>query len=379
VRDGNGRIAMANLARADVSAAVMDRLYPALREAIDRRVASTRRLTDVTLASEVKPFQAPRKNVHEPLQRSVFTRAAMDSGDERRVAILLDRCKDVDGWVYNHAKVGYAIDYEFGGRAARYVPDFVARGRIGGVEHNVIIEVKGRFDDRDKAKARRGREYAELLTVADGRPWHYVFLLESPSNNRRDITWWESLSETRLEDLLRRHENLPLFPEDLTARRPPAVVASVAEAARYREAWPVYDLVAAAGAFGTSQAPEPTGWMHVAPEPGFDRACFVARTKGASMLPHVPDGAWVLFRRWEEAPPLRALDGRRVLVELRADDDPDTGGRYTVKRWRSAAFDDDGNLARVELRPDNPACRTLSLTADDGALRVVAELLRVIG
>jgi|GEM_PF-957663 len=379
VEEGNGRVAMANLARADVSAKVIEQLYPALREAVDRRVASTRHLLDVTMASEVKPFQAPRKNVHEPLLRSVFTRAAMDSGDERRVAMLLDRCKDVDGWVYNHAKVGYAIEYEHGGRTARYIPDFVVRGHLGGVEHNVILEVKGRFDDRDKAKARRGREYAETLTVADGRPWHYVFLLESPPNNRKDISWWESLSEARLADLLRRHENLPLFPEDITARRAPAVLANVPEAARYHDAWPVHDLVAAAGAFGASQAPEPDGWMHVAPEPGFDRRCFVARMKGVSMLPHVPDGAWVLFRHWEVAPPLQALDGRRVLVELRQDDDPDTGGRYTVKRWKAAAFDDDGTLTRVELRPDNPACKTLSLTASDGELRVVAEALRVIG
>ena len=379
IEDGNGRLAMANLARPEVSGPVVEALLPVVREAMDRRVASTHHYIHTRMASSVKPYQAPRKNVYEPLKRSVFTRAAMDSADERRVAALLDRCTDVEGWVYNHQKVGYALEYEWQKRTAKYIPDFVVRARIDGVEHNFILEVKGRFDDRDKAKAIRGHAYAAQLSLGDRRPWHYLFLLESPPNNRTDITWWEKRSEARMVDLLRRHEELPLFPELLTDKVAAQVVATVAPDEAYRVAWPVFDLVAAAGAFGDAQSPEPQGWMRLAPDATLDRNCFVARMKGDSMQPRVPDGAWVLFRHWPTPPPVCALDGRRVLVQLRGADDPDTGGRYAVKRWKVAEVDADGMVERVELRPDNPACQTLSLRAEDGDLRVIAELVRVVG
>lgn len=379
VEAGNGKVAMANLARPDVSAPVIEALLPALREAMDRRVTSTRYFLLESLASDVKPYQAARRNVLEPLRRSVFTCAAMDSADERRVAALLDRCEDVTGWVYNHQRVGYSIEFEWQGRVLRYIPDFLVRASIRGVEHNVILEVKGRFDDRDKAKARRGLAYAEQLTVADGRPWHYLMLIESPPNNRRDITDWAKRSEARLVDLLRQQEVRALYPDSLLSRPELKVLKAVAPDERYRTAWPVFDLVAAAGAFGVSQAPEPVGWMRIGNESAADRRCFVARMKGVSMLPHVPDGAWVLFRRWDAVPPPRALDGRRVLVQLRDADDPDTGGRYTVKRWKVIETDAEGSVTRVELRPDNPDCETLTLTPESGEVRVVAELVRVIG
>jgi hypothetical protein len=72
--------------------------------------------------------------------------------------------------------------------------------------------------------------------------------------------------------------------------------------------------------------------MCVGADATLDPRCFIARIKGVSMLPHIDDGDYGVFRRWDSVPAPRALDGRRVLVELRAADDPDTGGRYTLKR-----------------------------------------------
>ena len=74
------------------------------------------------------------------------------------MAVLLEESRDVIGWVYNHRSgVGYSIQYDWQGYTAHYFPDFIVRARIGEVFHNFIIEVKGRLDDRDKAKAQRGR------------------------------------------------------------------------------------------------------------------------------------------------------------------------------------------------------------------------------
>ncbi|HEY4122370.1 MAG TPA: S24 family peptidase, partial [Byssovorax sp.] len=107
---------------------------------------------------------------------------------------------------------------------------------------------------------------------------------------------------------------------------------------------------------------------------------FAARVVGKSMEPGVPDGTIALFRGFAAgtAPRPTALDGRRVIVELRDDADGELGGRYTLKRWRVAALDAEGHVAEVELRPDNSAYRTLRLRQADGAVRVVGELLETL-
>ncbi|MGA3124413.1 MAG: hypothetical protein ABSF69_26945 [Polyangiaceae bacterium] len=38
---------------------------------------------------------------------------------------------------------------------------------------------QGRLDDRDRAKARAGEAYCELLTEHDREPWHYIMLIQN--------------------------------------------------------------------------------------------------------------------------------------------------------------------------------------------------------
>jgi hypothetical protein len=96
--------------------------------------------------------------------------------------------------------------------------------------------------------------------------------------------------------------------------------------------------------------------------------------------PGVPDGSWAIFRAFPAgtAPPPTALDGRRVIVELRDEEDPDTGGRYTFKRWYVTKLSPEGHVEEVELRPDNRDFKARKLRAEDGELRAVAELLDVV-
>ena len=105
---------------------------------------------------------------------------------------------------------------------------------------------------------------------------------------------------------------------------------------------------------------------------------FVARVVGQSMEPVIPDGAWCLFR----GPVEGARQGRIVLVELRDDIDPETGQRYTVKRYDSqkSRSGESWRHTRIALRPVNPDFEPIVLTgADEGELRVVAEFVEALG
>jgi type III restriction enzyme len=384
IEAGHGRIALGNLARAEVIDGVKQTLLPALHEAITaERRASEAQMTERS-GAEIGSYQALNKNVMAAPAKTTFDRAAVANGDELRVAILLDSAVDVTGWLYNHRSgVGYSIPYDWQGYTAHYFPDFIVRARVGEVAHNFIIEVKGRLDDRDKEKARRGRRYCEMLTEYDREPWHYLMLIENEPLGREDITWWQNQSVRKIEHLLRQHETLPLYPDEAGTPKPATELNVVPEVRREEEfvhAVPVLDLKAAAGGFGETQAPENLGWVRIQATRPLHRKMFAARVSGHSMEPAIPDGSWCLFRAYAagEAPAATALDGHRVVVQLRDDADPETGGRYTLKRWRVKKLTTAGGAAEIELMPDNPSFKPRSMRPDDGDIRVVAEFLEVL-
>lgn len=143
---------------------------------------------------------------------------------------------------------------------------------------------------------------------------------------------------------------------------------------------PLVPLQAAAGAFSDPQHIEDDGfeWVAVASRHRLRPGMFVAQVVGRSMEPAIPDGAWCLFR----APVEGSRQGRTVLVQLRDAADPETGQRYTVKRYRSdkAAAGDSWRHTTITLEPVNPDFAPIVLShADEGELQVVAELVDVLG
>lgn len=71
-----------------------------------------------------------------------------------------------------------------------------------------------------------------------------------------------------------------------------------------------------------------------------------------------------------------------MLVQLRDGADPETGQRYTVKRYESKKTHagDSWRHATITLKPINPDFEPIVLTgADKQDLRVVAELIEVLG
>lgn len=377
-------IVLCNLGRPDVLAQVRSVLLPSIREALTRQRPTKEAQKSEQASIEIPNYQARKVNVLESLQKSSFLRAAFDSADELRMAKLLERADDVVAWIFNHRSgVRYHIEYEFQGYTSKYFPDFIVRARIGPVFHNFIIEVKGRMDDRDRAKIRRGQSYAELLTEYDYEPWHYLCLIESTQFKRQDISWWESQSSIKVSHLLRHHETLPLLPEDaapLAQRQRLTLLPWVPAEQKFKTAVPVYDLAVAAGEFTDYQAPKEKGWVQIQARRPLDKTMFIAPIVGRSMEPGIPDGSFALFRIFASGntPSAMALDDRRVLVQLRDQADPDTGGKYTLKRWRVQALGSDG-VEAIELVPDNAAFHSIVLTPSNDDVRAVAEFLEVIG
>lgn len=181
------------------------------------------------------------------------------------------------------------------------------------------------------------------------------------------------------------------FPKIADHLAPPSVAAAVAGAAEpdlvslpgisaYKTLLPYFPIQAAASGFSGGDAPEPSGWLDVA-KLGFGKALdnnmFVCRVVGRSMEPTIPDGALCVFR----ASVGGTRQGRVLLVQKRDLTDPETGGSYTVKRYRSSKTKtvEGWTHESIELLPDNKDFSPLRFIADDDAeLRVVAELIAVL-
>jgi len=166
---------------------------------------------DVKESRGIDPYQAIFEYTLENPEKSGFDKQCMGNNDELRVAQLLDGCDDVNGWIYNHQQgVGYNFEYLWQGFYVNYFPDFIARTNEANRTVNYIIEVKGRMDERDKAKKERGEKYVSMLTDAEPNKeeWRYLFIQENPQFNINDIGWWSNRSVLKLGDLYRYKNNL---------------------------------------------------------------------------------------------------------------------------------------------------------------------------
>jgi DUF2075 family protein len=163
----------------------------------------------------------------------------------------------------------------------------------------------------------------------------------------------------------------------------PLRMVSRQERARGKLAVPVVDLRIAAGAFSDVRALEEGAlewvelpdWMHARPD------LFVAQVVGESMNRRIPNGSWCLFR----ANPGGSRQGKVVVAQHRSIDDPETGGRYTIKLYSSEKVpDEEGGWRheRITLRPDSDRPGyvpiVIELADDDGGFAVVAEFLHVL-
>ncbi len=141
---------------------------------------------------------------------------------------------------------------------------------------------------------------------------------------------------------------------------------------------PVFDLKIAAGAFSEGQAPEPLGWIQIDQKRAMNPTMFVAQVVGKSMEPKVPDGSWCLFTTQVAG----SRYGRDLVVQHRDISDPETGGSYTLKRYGrppQAVAEGAERGGTVMLSPLNPAFKTIVIEDDVDGIRVIAEVLAILG
>jgi len=148
---------------------------------------------------------------------------------------------------------------------------------------------------------------------------------------------------------------------------------------KYVGCLPLIPLKAAAGAFSESQdVGDEWDWVEIETGHKLRPGMFVSQVVGKSMEPAIPDGSYCIFR----APVEGTRQGKIVLVQLRDDTDPETGGRYTVKRYQSEKMvSEDGTWRHVKitLKPLNADFKPIEFTADDeGNVSVIAEFIEVI-
>jgi len=148
---------------------------------------------------------------------------------------------------------------------------------------------------------------------------------------------------------------------------------------KYVSCVPLVALKLAAGAFSDPQQIEDDGfaWVAVETKHRLRRGMFVAQVVGKSMEPAIPDGAYCLF----SAPVEGTRQGKTVLVQLRDATDPETGERYSVKRYESekAAVEQSWRHTQITLKPVNPDFKPMQLGGDEGEFQVIAELVEVLG
>jgi DUF2075 family protein len=151
---------------------------------------------------------------------------------------------------------------------------------------------------------------------------------------------------------------------------------------RYAEWLPLYDLQAAASEFGPSTAADCLGWVPTPAGLKADERHFVSQVFGRSMEPLIPDGSYCVFRRDVAG----SRGGKVLLVQHRAIADPETGGSYTVKEYRSLKVEDTDSggggswtHTAIHLVPRNKDFHAIWVNPDQvDDLRVIAEFVGLL-
>jgi phage repressor protein C with HTH and peptisase S24 domain len=118
---------------------------------------------------------------------------------------------------------------------------------------------------------------------------------------------------------------------------------------------------------------ESLGWIKVEKNRKLDRNMFVARVTGRSMEPRIKDGDYCIFR----TNVVGSRNNKIVLVQHNSISDPETGGKYTVKKYSSRKkYSTDGTWTHEEiiLLPLNPNYSPLTIMdSDEGEFMVIAQ------
>jgi type I restriction enzyme R subunit len=191
---------------------------------------------------------------------------------------------------------------------------------------------------------------------------------------------FQKVVTTWMADEAYRRLRTDVAPDGAEKTRPVLRLVDPASEARYATCVPLVPLKVAAGSFSDPQHVEDDEfeWVELDSSHRLRKGMFVAQVVGKSMEPTIPDGAFCLFASSVTG----TRHGKTVLVQLRDAADPETGQRYTVKRYESERQQDGDSWrhSKIVLKPVNPAFAPIVLAgADEGEIQVIAELVEVLG
>lgn len=147
---------------------------------------------------------------------------------------------------------------------------------------------------------------------------------------------------------------------------------------KFEDYLPAYSLKAACGYFGEGQDVEPEGWIKVSGIGNLNRNMFICKAIGRSMEPKIKDGSYCIFR----TNIIGSRNNKIVLVQHNNAEDPESGGKYSIKKYKSKKkFDEDGSWSheQIILEPLNNEFKPIIIdNADEGEFIVIAELITTI-
>lgn len=256
-------------------------------------------------------------------------------------------------------------------------PDFLVRDGIVQVDagkrsrHDKSIRGYKKMlrDDPSEARALADRiiknTYRTLMTRGQKS-----CLIYSADHETRE--YFSSRLMSKLLEQPKPHE--VVTPSDL-----PFVELSPEVVQPYVNSVPLFALKFAAGGFSLPQLARDARWVELPEYMQARPGLFVARVDGESMNRVIPNGSWCLFR----ANPMGSREGKIVVVETQEFGDPELGGRFTIKRYRSEKVitDDEFHHDQITLSPESTedGFEAITLVADgQREFRVVAEFLAVL-
>jgi SOS-response transcriptional repressor LexA len=143
------------------------------------------------------------------------------------------------------------------------------------------------------------------------------------------------------------------------------------------DALPVYTIAAACGKFGEGSEAACEGWLEVK-NLKLNNKMFIVKAIGHSMEPKIEDGDYCIF----ESGIIGSRNEKIVLAQHQSISDLDTGGSYTIKKYRSEKYnnsDETWNHKRILLESLNSKYPVIELVdIEDGDVKVIAEFIKTI-
>lgn len=189
--------------------------------------------------------------------------------------------------------------------------------------------------------------------------------------------WHKELADY-LKRMIPKHKGINKAIESITPLSSVVVVKEIEEQQKWINYLPFFEMRAACGYFGNGESVEPSGWINVSGMGHLNRNMFVVRASGKSMEPKIHDGDYCVFR----ANPAGSRINKIVLVQHRTVYDPENGGAYSIKQYKSKKhYDANGDWTHEDiiLQPLNSTYESIMINESEAEdFQIIAEYIKTI-